>query len=337
MKTQFKILLSSLLIIMMLTLGACGNTDESEVVTPTDPVDVNVLAMNGPTAMGMVHFMNESESGNITDNNYMFGIEAAIDNVVASVVNGDTDIAAVPANVSSVLFNNTEGKVQVMGINTLGVLYIMENGENVQSITDLEGKTIYAFGAGATPEYALSNILAQNDLTDKVTVEWKSSQDEVVAALGATDGAVGMLPQPFATVAQTNNASIRTALDLTEEWENTDSEGSLVTGVIVVNKAFADANPAAVANFMEHYQTSVNYTNENVEEAAELVAQYEIVGAAPIAQAAIPLCNITLIQGEEMKSTLSGYLQVLFNQNPTSVGGTMPTDDFYLTEIVAAE
>ncbi len=332
MKKQSKLLISSLLIVMMTILVACGNTEE-EVIPSSDPIDVNVMTMNGPTTMGITHFISENEAGNINDNNYTFTIETLIDNVVASVVNGDTDIAAIPANVSSVLFNNTEGKIQVLGINTLGVLYIVENGNTISTIEELEGKTIFASGKGAVPEYTLNHILSQNDLIDKVTIEWKSTQQEVVAALGASENAIAMLPQPFATVAQSTNDSIRTVLDLTEEWKKSGSEGSLVTGVVIANKEFASNNPTAIANFMQHYKTSVEYVNENIEEGAKLVVKYEIVPSESIAQTAIPLCNITLIEGDDMKATLSEYLQVLYDQNPTSIGGTLPTDDFYLTEI----
>ena len=298
-----------------------------------EPVDVRVTAMNGPTAMGMVQFMSENESGNIKDNNYSFEIAKTIDEALPKVTKGEVDIAAVPANVASVLFNNTKGAVQVLAINTLGVLYIVENGETVQSLQDLKGKTIYAAGKGATPEYALTHILASNGLDKEVTVEWKSEQTEVVAAVSATEGAVAMLPQPFATSAQMTNTKIKTVLDLTKEWDKIDDDSALVTGVVVVNTEFAKANPSAVEDFMDHYEDSVEFINEKPSEGAELVVKYGILPKAPIAEKAIPLCNITCIDDDDdLKPMLSGYLKVLFDQNPKSIGGAMPTDDFYYNE-----
>ncbi len=306
-----------------------STSEVTQEETPTaSAVDVSVVALNGPTAMGMVKFMNDAENGMIESNNYTFSIETAIDVVTPMITKGEVDIAAVPSNLASVLYNNTNGAVQVLAVNTLGVLYIAESGETVQSIEDLAGKTIYASGKGATPEYALNQILAANNLTDTVTVEWKTEQAEVVAALAAEENAIAMLPQPFATTAQAQNENIRIALDLTEVWNNSDIDGTMITGVLVVNTQFANENPEAIADFMAKYEESVNFINDNVQEGAALVGTYEIVPEA-IAQIAIPQCNITYVAGDEMKEILSGYLNVLFSQNPQSIGGAMPDDAFY--------
>lgn len=339
MKKLIALLLTLVLALGMLTACTSSSSDdeiieeevietEAPVEETVDPVDVSVMGMTGPTTMGMVYMMNENDNGNLTDNNYTFSIAASIDEVTPKIVTGEVSIAAVPANVASALYNSTEGGVQVLAINTLGVLYIVENGETISSIADLEGKTIYASGKGGTPEYALNYILAANGLTDSVTVEWKSEQAEVVAALAADESVIAMLPQPFATTAMMSNENIRTALDLTEEWNNTDSEGMLITGVTVVNTAWAEENPEAIEAFLVNYETSVNFVNENLEEAAALVDQYGIVGEA-VALQALPYCSITFIAGTEMQEALSGYLAELFAQEPSSIGGAMPADDFY--------
>ena len=314
-----------------------SNVTEPESSQETvDPIDVNVMALKGPTAMGMVQFMNESDSGAITDNNYNFNITAATDEVSAALAQGTTDIAAVPANLASVLYNNTEGGVQVLAINTLGVLYIVESGDTVNSVEDLRGKTIYASGKGSTPEYALNYVLTQNgiDPSTDVTIEWKSEQAECLSALMAEENAIAMLPQPFVTTAQAQSENLRVALDLTEEWDalQADSEtpSTLVTGVVVARTTFVEEHPEVVSAFLDHYQESVDYVNSNVEEAAQLVGQYEIV-TAEVAQKALPECNIVFIEGAEMKEKLSGYLSVLFEQNPQSVGGALPDDAFYFS------
>ena len=330
---------------------------EPETTPPEEtsaPVDVNVMALKGPTAMGMVEFMSQTDAGELTDNNYHFSITAATDEVSAALAQGTTDLAAVPANLASVLYNNTEGGVQVLAINTLGVLYIVESGDTVHSVEDLRGKTIYATGQGAnpeyiltkwgktiyasgkgnTPEYALNYVLTQNgiDPASDVTIEWKSEQAECLSALMAEENTIAMLPQPFVTTAQTKSENIRVALDLTEEWDEiqaeSDAPSTLVTGVVVGRTEFVAEHPEAVSAFLEHYRASVEYVNANVDEAAQLVGQYEIV-AAEVAQKALPECNIVFIEGVEMKDSLSGYLSVLFEQNPKSVGGALPDDAFY--------
>ncbi len=304
---------------------------ETSEMTTTDTsaaIDIDVMSMNGATTMGLVKFISDSEAGLIESNQYNFQIAKVIDEVLPLITKGEIDLATVPANVASVLYNSTEGDISVLAINTLGVLYLVEHGVSIEDISDLEGKTIYAAGKGATPEAALNYILEANGLTDKVTIEWKSEQAEVVAALATTEGAIGMLPEPFVSTARKQNENLNVVLDLTKEWDATDSEGSLVTGVVVGYREFLEANPDAVEDFLAHYEASVNYVNENLEEAAALVGHYGIT-PEDVALEALPACNITFIQGEELETTLSGYLNVLFEQNPASIGGALPLEDFY--------
>lgn len=299
-----------------------------------DAAPIRVMALKGPTAMGMVKLMDTSEAGAVNGNSYEFTIAASPDEVTPKLVQGEADIAAVPANLASVLYNNTEGQVQVLAINTLGVLYIVENGETVKTASDLRGKTIYASGKGSTPEYALNYILSENGIepAKDVTIEWKSEHSECVAALAGDPSGIAMLPQPFVTTAQTKNDKLRVALDLTKEWEalqeGAENPSALVTGVVVVRSEFAAQHPEEVNAFLDSYRESVEYVNSNIDDAASLIEKYDIVPAA-VAKKALPYCNITFLEGSEMKSRLSGYLKVLKEQNPKAVGGSLPSDDFY--------
>ncbi|MFV0499564.1 MAG: ABC transporter substrate-binding protein, partial [Bacilli bacterium] len=308
-----KITLTSLLLSIFVGCSATATEDNSVAITePTEeiatvepsqeptnepsiePINVRTMALKGPTAMGLVEFMNNAP--NYTDNNYEFTITAAVDEVTSSIVKGNTDLAAVPANVASVLYNNTDGAVEVLGINTLGVLYIVESGDTISSIEDLRGKTIYAPGKGATPEYALTYLLNENgmEIGTDVFVEWKSEPAECLAVLSSTQNAIAMLPQPFVTTATMKNENIQVRLDLTNEWnllqEGKENPSSLVTGVIIGRKDFIEENPEVINNYMDYYAKSVDYVNSNVEEAAELVGTYDIV-PAQVAAKAIPNCN----------------------------------------------
>ena len=293
--------------------------------------DVSVAALRGPTSMGMVKLMDENEKGSVNGNSYSFQLEGSADAVVPLVVKGDVDIAAIPGNLSSVLYARTKGAVEVIGINTLGVLYIVENGNEVNTVENLRGRTIYSAGKGATPEYALQYVLSSSGLEvgKDVFIEWKSEHAECVAAIKADPEAVAMLPQPFATTAMMSDPSIRIALDLNDLWE--EKVGSvLITGVTVANKAWAEENPEALQAFLGSYRTSVDYANSDIQGAAALIGKYGIV-PEKVAAAALPFCQVTLITGEEMKTALSEYLSILFDQNPKSVGGALPADDFYYT------
>ena len=297
---------------------------------------VRVSALKGPTAMGLVQMMDAAENGDLKDAGHEFSIAASADVVTPLLVQGETDIASVPANLASVLYNNTKCQVEVLAVNTLGVLYIVDTSGSVQSVEDLKGRTIYASGKGATPEYALDYILRGNGLDPEtdVTLEWKSEHAECLAALLADPEGIAMLPQPFVTTAQMKNDKIQVVLDLTAEWdklqEGEENPSGLITGVTVARKAFVEENPEKVEAFLASYADSAAFANENTAEAAALIGGYEIV-PEEVAAKALPFCNITLITGDEMKEKLSGYLSVLFEQNPASVGGALPEEDFYYT------
>ena len=334
-------LAACLALVMCLSLAACGGDQEEE--TPAEnPVTVRVAALKGPTAMGMVKLMSDSdaaaESGEeTTGNTYDFTLAASADEETPGLMQGELDIACVPANLASVLYNRTDGGIVTLAVNTLGVLYIVENGNSVQSMADLAGRTIAASGKSSTPEYALRYLLSENgiDPDTGVTIDWKSEHSECVAALASGAATIAMLPQPFVTVAQTQLPDLRVALDLTEEWDALDNGSALLTGVVVARADFVEEHPAAVEEFLTSYAESVEWVNANTAEAAELIGGYDIVDAA-VAEKALPYCNIVCITGSEMKDMLSGYLQVLFDAAPASVGqdaetgeGGLPGDDFY--------
>lgn len=323
-----------------LALAGCGAQkaadagDEGKKGAAAEPIAVRAAALKGPTAMGLVKFMSEVDAGNLKDEDYSFQIVASADEVAPLISKSEVDIAAVPANLASVLYNKTSGAVRVIAVNTLGVLYICELGDTVNTVADLRGKTIFSAGKGATPEYALEYVLRANGLdpTTDVTIEWKSEHAECVAALAQDATAIAMLPQPFVTTAQAKNDQIRVALDLNQEWaaacEAEGRDGKLITGVAVVRSEFADAHPEAVDAFLGHYRESVEFVNANTDEAAALVGGYEIVPEA-VAKKALPACNITFVDGADMKEQLGGYLEVLADQNADAVGGKLPGDDFY--------
>ena len=290
-----------------------------------------IAGLKGPTTMGMVKLMSDAEAGE-THQDYQVTMYGAADEVVPLLVKGDIDLAAIPANLAANLYNQTEGKVQVAAINTLGVLYVVTTGDDVKSVEDLKGKTVYSTGKGTTPEYVLNYILKENGIDPEkdLTVEYKSEATEVAAALQAADeGAIAVLPQPYVTAAQSQIEGLNVALNLTEEWNKVSTDSDLVTGVLAASTEFIEQNEAAFEEFLKDYQASIEWVNSNTADAAELVANYGIVAKAPLAQKALPACNITYVDGAEMKTKLSGYLQVLFDQNPKAVGGAMPGDDFY--------
>ena len=324
MKKTVKKCVTIVLVMMMLGLTfACG---KEEV-----PSDVRVGSLKGPTSIGLVELMERAEN-NETENEYSFTMEVAADTLLTMMIQKELDIALVPANVASVLYNKTEGQVVVIDINTLGVLYMLSGDDSIENISDLKGKTIYLTGKGTTPDYVLQYVLEENGLTtDDVTLEYKAEATEVAAHLTAEEDAIGLLPQPFATATMVKNENLKTIFDMNEEWEKVvdDKESMMVTGVTVVRKEFLEANEGAVKLFLKDHKQSAEYVNSNLDDAATLVVNTGIIEKEPIAKKAIPQCNISYIDGKEMKTALSGYLEVLFNKDAKAVGGSLPEEDFY--------
>ena len=358
MKKRFLVLCCGIMLVLI-SLGGCNNeevqelptTDEVEQsaeeltndvtelgtseVSTSEVVELNIGVLQGPSAMGMVGLMDQVDNGNISDMTYHFTLAGSPDEVIPELVQGNFDIVAVPSNVASVLYNNTGGDIQVIAINTLGILHIVEAGDSITSVVDLRGRTIYASGNSATPEFVLNYILEGNGLDPQndVNIEWLAEHTEVAARMAMSEDGVAMLPQPFVTVAQTENDDLRIALDLTEQWEHVqanadESPSALIMGVLVARRELIEQSPVAITDFLDHFAESVQFVNGNIEEAAVLIERYDLF-PAPIATRALPYSNITFIAGNEMKELFAGYLRVLYEQNPESIGGALPDDDFY--------
>ena len=293
--------------------------------------DINIGCMKGPTGIGMIKLLSDSDNKK-TVHTYNYTIAGTADEISTKLIKGDLDIAAVPCNLASVLYNKTEGEIVTVAINTLGVLYIVEAGDTVKSVGDLKGKTIYSTGQGTTPEYTLRFLLSSAGLDpDKdVDIQYKSEAPEVLASLTKKSDAVAMLPQPYTTVALNSNESFRIALDVTEEWEKIN-EGTVVTGVLVARRSFIEKNKNAFSAFLDEYKSSTVFANEHIEETASLLESFDIFKAA-IAKKAIPYCNVTYITGDEMKQKALSYLKVIFDENPAAVGGKLEEGMFYIEE-----
>lgn len=327
--------LFSALLVLTLILGfaACSAPAGKDNETP-DPSEFlsesfKIGFLKGPTGIGAAQLMEEAEKGNLQVN-YDFTLEADASVIAGSIINGSLTVAAVPTNMASTLYNKTEGKVKIVAINTLGVLHILEKGNTVNSVADLKGKTIYATGQGSNPEYVLNYILRKNGLEPgvDVTVEYLVS-DELTTRMTSGEFDICMLPVPAATTVLMKNKEVRDALDLTEEWAKV-SDSTLTQGCIVAR--VDDTNDDELALFLKEYGASIEYmSNEaNLADGAALAVKFGIVGAEPVAKAAIPNAGLTFITGaDEMKAALNDYFNVLFEAGPSSIGGKLPADDIY--------
>lgn len=320
-----RILTFALVLILVIGVFAgCGKKEERQ------PGDVRITAIAGPTGVGLVNLMQQSADGD-TANNYTFNVVSDPTQAVAAITSGEADIAAVPTNLASTLYKKTEGKVQVLAVNTLGVLHILERGENVKTVKDLKGQTIYtdAKNKGANPEYILRYLLEKNGLNpdEDVRIEFAADLD---AAMASGEAKIALVPEPKASTYMMQNESIRRALNVTEEWNKvSEDDCALMMGCVIARTDYIEMNPDAVALFLEDYMASINSAKNNTEDAATLCETYKIIPKAAVARQAIPNCGLVYVSGNTMKTRLSAYLEVLYGYNPAAIGGALPADDFY--------
>lgn len=334
MKKLFALLL--VLCMLLLTLVACapaGTTPDAGGNeggdAPAEKLTIRAAGMKGPTSLGLVKLMEDNAAGT-SQNKYEFNIYTKADEITPKLIKGELDMAALPANAAATVYGKTDGAITVLAVNTLGVVYVVEKGDSVQSLTDLAGKKIYAVGKGTTPEYGLSYILSQNGMSiSDLDIEWKNEATEILPLLKAQENAIAMIPQPFVTAAQVQVEGLRVALSLNEEWNKLNNGSQFITGVLVARTEFVEKNPEAVAAFLAEYEASINYAKTETDAAAELVVKYGIMDAVPLAKKALPNCNLAFLAGADMKTALTGYLTTLYNQNPQSIGGSLPADGFY--------
>lgn len=316
----------SCILLVTLLLGVAGCNSKS---TETISTDISIASLKGPTSIGLAKLYTDSDAGNTT-NNYNYSIHGTADEITAGLTKGEIDIAAIPCNLASILYNKTEGQLQIAGINTLGVLYVVTKGCTITSVEDLEGKTICSTGQGTTPEYTLNHIVASHglDTTEDMTVQYYSEATEIAALFASQDEVIAVLPEPFVTTVLNSNSDAKVSLSFTEEWESINPDSTLVTAVIVVRKEFAENNEKAFQTFLKEYEASVKFANTEIDECAQYLETLDIMKAA-IAKKAIPNCNVVLITGDEMESKVLSYLEVLYTADPKSVGGTLPDNSIF--------
>ena len=318
---------------LVLGFAGCGKSEEGTTAAEagteavSEDVTIRVGSLKGPTTMGLVNLMKASEKGEASGK-YEFTMETQADVIASGIVGGTLDVALVPANLAAVLYKKTEGKVKVLAINTRGVLECVTGDASIKSVKDLAGKTVLSTGQGTTPEYATRFLLEKYGVTD-CTIEFKSEATEIASILKEDPTKIAILPQPFATVAEVQNESLKSAFTLTAAWDELGLDSQLITGLTIVRSDFLAEHPAAVASFLKEAAASADKAVSDVEGTAELIASYGIIEKAPVAKKALPSCNIVCITGTEMKGIVSGYLQTLFDQDPKAVGGAMPGEDFY--------
>lgn len=327
------IALTAVLLLLATLLFGCaagdGATSTTTTATPAK-AQVAIGTIQGPTGIGMVNLMDADAKGTAA-NDYTFTVGSTPQEIGTKLAQGALDMAALPTNLAASLYQKTSGKVKLLAVNTLGVLYILENGSGVQSIADLRGKTIYSTGEGANPEYILKYVLEKNGLTvgKDVNIEFIAENTELATRMASGDIKLAMVPEPQVSSITAQNADVRVALSMNTEWEAVAGENNkLMMGCVAVRAEFLEKNKAAVDAFLNEYKTSAAATAQ-VDATAALCETYGIIPKAAIAKKAIPNCQITFVAGADMKAQITAYYDVLFAANPTSIGGKLPENDFY--------
>ncbi len=335
MKKSIKLLaLVAAVVMAVAMLAACGNStaevsSDAATSAPVEKVKVNIGTLKGPTGIGMTWLLDGADN-DTAKNDYTYTIAAAPDELTGKLVSGALDIAALPTNAAAALYKKSNGGVKLLSLNTLGVLYMLEDGDDVKSFADLKGMTIGASGQGAVPEFVLDYVLTENGIDPEkdVEIKWFDEHSELAAQMLADKIEVAIVPEPFVTTITMQDKDIRVALDMTEEWDKV-ADCTLSMGCIAVRTEFAENNPEAVKLFLEEYAESVEKANNSIDETANLCVKYEIVAKAPVAVSAIPRCNMVTVTGDEMVNQIKGFYDLLLKFNPQLIGGALPDDNFY--------
>ena len=322
-----------LALVLLLCLTGCGKQETVVGVEQEErePMDVNVYVLSGPTGIGAMNLWAKSDAGETYDR-YHFTMPGSNDEVVAAISNGSADIACVATNLAATLYNKTNAGVICLAVNTLGVLHLLTNGESFDHITDLKGKTIYLPGQGANPEYILRYVLSGNEIDPDrdVTLCFVGEGSELLTVWQNEPDAVIMAPQPVATSILMQYENAAEVFDMTDEWNKVSGgDSTLMMGCVIVRKEFCAQYPKTVESFMKDYAASIELAQTDVAGTAALCEQYGLIPKAALAEKAIPACGVTYMDGMQMKEQLTGYLQVMFDANPKSIGGKLPGDDFY--------
>ncbi len=332
MKSIKRFAAALLAVMMLLSLAACGGKDGGETTEATVPSTTNyvrevktkVAALNGPTGLGLAKIA--------VDKTYAYDVEYFSDpqEIVPLLTKGEVDIAALPINLAANLYKKTNGGIQILAINTLGVLHVLENGDSIKSIADLKGKTVYSTGQGSTPEYIVNYILSKNGIDPEkdIDIQYKTAHNELATLAIEGKADICILPEPFATKAFAGNENIREALDLTAEWDKV-CDTQLAQGVVVARTDYIKQNPEIIEEFLSFNEVSVNFLNVKLDAAAYFLADNGYFETAELAKATLPGCNIVFIKGAEMKEMAKAMFGILFEANPASVGGEIPDDSIY--------
>ncbi len=322
MKRILSILLLVTLLATLPLFAACKRVDKD--------LEINVWTLNGTTGFGMAPLMQSAKDGEAALN-YKFTVETNATNVRDAIINGTADIGAVPTNVASVLYNKTEGGVVILAINTRGVLYLVANTAKVEapaSLAELSGKTVYV--PAQNPAFITKALIDKAGVTGVTLNSTDYAEPAALQnAVARGDVEYAILPEPLLTVANASRAegvTLATALNITAEWDKHFAEGSLVQGCVVARREFVEKHPKEVAKFMEEYKASVEFVTASPKEASEMIVAAGIFAKAPVAEKAIPKCNLTFMSGSEMKAAMQIFLAAM---PAASIGGALPADDFY--------
>ena len=347
----------ALLLSIGLLAGCAPTPDHESAGSSQEPL--RICSLKGPTTIGLASLIaenglaQEAEDGAAADAAegdaapgdadapYLFEMAATADEVAPKLASGECDIALIPANLAATLYQRTNGAVRAIDVNTLGVLYALTADAQLKaaddlSMADLAGRTVYLTGKGTVPQYTVECLLQAAGVADSVTLDFRSEPAEVAALIQADPTAVGIVPQPFATAAIAKDGNLEAVLDLTEQWDRAFADaadgqeaGRFVTGVTVARAEVLDERPEDVRRFLRDHGAAAALAANDPAAVAPEVVELGIVGSVPVAEKAIPACNVVCLTGSDMKAALSGYLGRLFELAPQALGGALPDDGFY--------
>lgn len=293
-------------------------------------VAIRIGVLRGPNGMGMSYLMEEN-SLDAYETSYQISFLASADKLATRFTRGDLEFATLPTTVAANLYKETNGEIQLLGVNMLGGFYLVENGTSIQTISDLKNLELSSSSRPATAQYVLEHLLEANAIeeNEQPKVNYVVDNLKLSSAIVSGEIDIAMLPEPFLSTLLQRNKGLRVALDLSEEWQDVYGDSILPMGCLVVNKEFALKNPESIARFIQHYKTSVEYVNKNQKEAGLLIEKHKLLNNARQATNSIDRSQITWIDASEVQEDVLKYLEIFLESDKNIIGGEVPDEEFF--------
>lgn len=293
------LLLFTTLIVLMCVLCGCTHGKELKLYVP-----------DGAPALAVANIIaNGSVGGNVVQSVVTTG-----EDVVAKCASGEADMAVLPTNAAVKICSDRDDYL-LFTVNVYGLLYVLGT-ENISSIADLQGETLYSIGLGNTPEYVFKTICdvynVSYDANSGIDIKYEADGSTIIPQVLQGKAKFALLGEPAATnlvnKAASQGKTVYRLFDLQQLWQQavqSDSVGYPQASMIVKK----DLLTSKFAN--ELYQALIDnsaFLTENCATLNELMKQAGSLLDVNYTVEILERCNLTVVRANDAKTDIASYL-----------------------------